>query len=222
MSHTLYPSYETPDVSIFFLLNHCLESLGNVRPPAAGPGTSVGGWRSTADPFSREGDACLRAPAGLPRCPCSPVDRWNNPSGPRENVQEMSPCLASQGHRWPPRRRAEGLSFSAELQPDPKWPDHLILPLPLLWLRCPPSPVSLQEPGSRRRTEGHMQSAAPSSARLSLPRVLLPWPGVLGATISIPCKHPHQGRAGVNKAQVGEERAGRGGGERWRHRGHTR
>lgn len=159
---------------------------------------------------------------GCPCCPCSPVGRWNDPSGPRENMQELSPWLALRGGRRPPRRRAKGLSFSAELQPEPKWPDHLILPLPLLQLWCLPSPVSLQEPGSRRRTEGCMQSAAPSSAGLSLPRVLPLWRGLLGATSSIPRKHPGQGRAGVNTAQVGEERAGRGEGERWRHRGHTR
>ena len=136
-----------------------------------------------------------------PCCPHSPVGelgRVERPSGRRENMQELSPCLETPGYRRPPRRGAGALDFTSSVQRSRSRSQSSRITSSSLSLPSAssfPPVLCLSKGQGLAEGQGDIckHSAAPSSEGLSHPRVLLPWRGLVGAVSRILCKHPSRG-----------------------------
>lgn len=168
----------------------------------------------------RDGDMCLgvsgQTPLNVPTAPWESRGRWSDPSGSREDVQELTLCLEIPGYGRPPRRGAGGLHFSSGMQRNhgrsqSGWITLSSFSLPSLWLRFPPVPC-LQGLRSHRRTGGCLQTLRSTQQRgAEPPQGAAPAAWACWSNEQHPEKKTQsRGGAGENKAQVGEERAGKG------------
>lgn len=167
----------------------------------------------------RDGDMCLgvsgQTPPQRPHSPLGEQGQVERPVGIKGGRAGANPVSGDPRLRTATSARSRGTPFliwhAAKPRPEPKRMDHLVLLLPSLWLRFPPVPC-LQELRSHRRTGGHLQTLRSTQQRgAEPPQGAAPAAWACWSNEQHPEKKTQsRGGAGENKAQVGEERAGKG------------